>query len=331
MFLRSSVVTVWRIRLFLIACMLVSGAVPTSLVQAGPPPQSESVRDLWLDVSLGPPLVDWFNRVARPDDIARVENVRQMDLIDDVTTGRKLVVFKSVAEAERFVPRIADQIDIIGYNLESGQGYLSEELADPVSNVKRMHDLARQYDLLLAFGPDHNLALSDGVAVAPYVDIIVLQVQRVQTDPATVFEFVLPLIPRLREANPDLEVSVQVRTEGDVIGVVDLIDALNDQLDGVSILTSPETVRTAEALVTELQTRKDAIPGPSATRTAPAREDVKTRAISGPSEETGQNASLSCPLMVVGAFVAGGLGGGVTAALICASRKGADGASRDRL
>jgi hypothetical protein len=328
---RSGVATVWKIRLFLIACMLVSGAVPTSLVQAAPPPQAESVSDLWLDVSLGPPLVDWFNRVARPDDIARVENVRQMDLLEEVTAGRKLVVFKSVAEAERFVPRIADQIDIIGYNLENGQGYLSKELADPLSNVKRMHDLARQYDLLLAFGPDHNLALSDGVAVAPYVDIIILQVQRVQTDPATVFKFVLPLIPQLRQANPDLEVSVQVRTEGDILEVVDLIDALNDQLDGVSILTSPETVDTAEALVAELQTREDSIPGPSATTIAPAEEVVETRTLTTASQEIGEDAGLSCPLMVVGAFVAGGLGGGVTAALICASRRGAAGASSDRL
>jgi hypothetical protein len=327
---RSGGLTVWKIRLFLIACLLVTGVIPASLAQAAPPPQSESVRDLWLDISLGPPLVDWFNRVARPDDIARVENFRQMDILDDVTAGRKLVVFKSIDEAERVVPKIADEIDIIGYNLENGQGYSSEERADALTSVKHMHDLARQYDLLLAFGPDHNLALSEGVAVAPYVDLFILQVQRVQTEPATVYEFVLPLIPQLREANPDLEVSVQVRTEGDIVEVVDLIDAMNDQLDGVSILTSPETVGTAEALVTELQTRKDVIPGPSVTVAAPAEEVVETRAATS-SGESGADAGLSCPLMVVGAFVAGGLGGGVTAALICASRsRGADGASSEQ-
>jgi hypothetical protein len=306
--------------LIMCVCLFVTGVLPTTLAQAAPPTQSESVRDLWLDVSLGPPLVDWFNRVARPDDIARVENFRQMDILDDVTAGRKLVVFKSITEAERVVPRIADEIDIIGYNLENGQGYSPEERADALASVKQMHDLARQYDLLLAFGPDHNLALSEGVAVASYVDLFILQVQRVQTEPETVFEFVLPLIPELRKANPDLEVSVQVRTEGDVIELVDLIDAMNDQLDGVSILTSPETVNTAEALVTELQTRRDPIPDPSLTITAPDEEAVKTQSATPPSGERNSDAGLSCPLMVVGAFVAGGLGGGVTAALICASR-----------
>lgn len=327
---RSGILTMWKIRLFLIACLLVSGVMSTSLAQAAPPPQSDLVRDLWLDVSLGPPLVDWFNRVARPDDIARVENFRQMDLLDEVTVGRKLVVFKSVAQAERVVPRIADQIDIIGFNLENGPGYPSEERADPLGSVKRMHDLARQYDLLLAFGPDHSFALSDGVVVAPSVDIFILQVQRVQTDPATVFDFVLPLIPQLRRANPDIEISVQIRTEGDVVEVVDLIDAMNDQLDGISILTSPETVDTAEAMVAELQTREDDIADPSAILTPPASE-VETGGSTTPPEDTGEDTGLSCPLMIVGAFIAGGIGGGLTAALICASRRGADRAPSERL
>jgi len=39
---------------------------------------------------------------------------------------------------------------------------------------------------------------------------------------------------------------------------------------------------------------------------------------------------LSCPLLVVGAFIAGGIGGGVTATLIYASRKGAGGSTNER-
>jgi hypothetical protein len=70
-----------------------------------------------------------------------------------------------------------------------------------------------------------------------------------------VFAVVLPLTEQLHEANPDLEISVQVRTEGDVDAIVDLIKSIQDSLDGVSILTSPETVETAEALVTELRMR----------------------------------------------------------------------------
>ncbi len=221
-----------------------------------PPPARQpvmAVSELWLDVSLGLPLIEWFNETARPTDIARVENATQLGLLDEITAGRKLLVFKSAAEAEQLLPDIAGQLDIIGYNLEHSPPYPADEQAAPVESVMRMRALADEYGLTLAFGPDHDFALSHGVAIAPYVDIFVLQVQRAQTDPEEVYEFVRPLIPQLREANPDLLVTVQVRTEGDVMALADLINSLKDDLDGVSILTSPNTVPVAEALVEELR------------------------------------------------------------------------------
>jgi hypothetical protein len=91
------------------------------------------------------------------------------------------------------------------------------------------------------------------VEIAPYVDYFVLQIQRQQTNPATVKAFVEPLVPQLRGANPDLEVSVQVRTEGDVDDIVELLDDLKEHLDGVSILTSPDTVDVAWELTAALR------------------------------------------------------------------------------
>jgi hypothetical protein len=197
-----------------------------------------------------------------------------------------------------------------------------------------MHELAQQYGLTLALGPDHRFALSHGVEMAPYVDIFVLQVQRGQAYPATVLDFVQPLIPQLRQANPDLNISVQVRSEGDVVAIVDLIDCIKEGLDGVSILTSPETVENAEALVAELRTRKTAKPCPEAARPAPAaRTEAETAPV--PIQNTappwllimvvalivGAAAGALIAGVVIAALVAGAmagaLGGGVVAALIC--------------
>ncbi|MCA9924905.1 MAG: hypothetical protein KC421_21165 [Anaerolineales bacterium] len=245
---------VWRLAIVqaavVILCFLLIGSGSTELAAA-----QQADQSLWLDISLGSPLVEWFNEVARPDDIARVENVGQIGLLSEVTAGRKLVVFKSVAEAESVIPTIADRLDIIGYNLERGNLNADADKADPVGSAVRMRELADEYGLLLAFGPDHDFALSDGVAIAPYVDIFVLQIQRVQTEPQTVFDFVRPLVPQLRAANPDLQVSVQIRTEGNVAEIGNLVVALQDDLDGVSVLTSPETVAIARDMVAELQSR----------------------------------------------------------------------------
>jgi hypothetical protein len=148
---------------------------------------------------------------------------------------------------------MAGEIDIIGYNLEHGPATPAGEQQDPVDSIKKMRELADAYDLDLAFGPDHDFALSHGVQIAPFVDIFVLQIQRQQTKPRTVAAFVEPIVPQLREANPDVEISVQVRTEGDVQGIVDLIDSLKAELDGISILTSPDTVDVAQELVAALR------------------------------------------------------------------------------
>jgi hypothetical protein len=252
----TSVSNMARLKPLLIILLLALGCVPVrSPSPANATPVSQSLQDLWIDVSMGPPLVSWFNSVARPDDIARADHVSQLRLLEDVEDARRLVVFKSAVAAEDAVPQMADRLDIIGYNLESGPANPVEEQSDPVTFVQRMHDLAREHDLLLAMGPDRTFSEEYGAEIAPYVDLFVLQVQRVQTDPRTVRDFVVPMVMELREANPDIEVSIQVRTEGDVVALVDLIDSLTEYLDGVSILTSPETVNVAAALVDELRSR----------------------------------------------------------------------------
>ncbi len=217
------------------------------------PQQNSALEELWIDVSIGPPIVPIFNAAARGDDIARVEHPSQIGQLDGIENGRKMVIFKSITDTEELLPDMADEIDIIGYNLEHGPATPANEQQDPLGSIKKMRELADAYDLQLAFGPDHDFALSHGVQMAPFVDIFVLQIQRQQTNPRTVAAFVEPIVPQLREANPDLEISVQVRTEGDVEAILDLIDSLEVKLDGISILTSPETVDVAEEMVTTLR------------------------------------------------------------------------------
>jgi hypothetical protein len=224
-----------------------------SFVSSRATAQSSTVEDLWIDLRIGPPLIPLFNEAARSDDIARVDHPSQVDQLAGISSGRKLVIFKSIVEAEELLPGMAGDIDIVGYNLEHTPATPPGEQNDPVGSIKKMRELADLHGLDLAFGPDHDFALSHGVEIAPFVDYFVLQVQRQQTNPGVVEGFVAPLVPELREANPDLEVSVQVRTEGDVQQLVALLDSLKEHLDGVSILTSPDTVDVAWELVAALR------------------------------------------------------------------------------
>jgi hypothetical protein len=245
-----------------ISSIIVLATVP-ALFAALEAKESEEIKgtaDLWMDMLIGPPLVPVFNNAARDDDIARVDHPSQAAQLEGITRGRKLVVFKSLAEAEEHLPDLAAKIDIAGYNLEHGPATPPEEQADPVGSIQKMRALADTYGLDLALGPDHNFALSHGVAMAPYVDFFILQIQRRQTEPPVVREFITTLVPQLRAVNPNLQISAQVRTEGDVQAIVALIDSLLPYLDGVSILTSPDTVEVAKELLFFLRANRIYLP-----------------------------------------------------------------------
>ncbi len=215
--------------------------------------EKDDLSELWIDLSLGPPLVQLFNERARPTDVARVEHISQLDLLKDVDAGKKLVVFKSAEDAIRLLPHIHDEIDIVGYNLEHGPTNPINEQENPVEYIRRLREAADEYDLEVALGPDHNFALSHAVVMAPYADYLILQIQKVQTEPDTVYDFVLPVLKGVRVANPDIQTSVQIRTEGEVDDLLAMLEPLQDEIDGISILTSTETVEITEELIGKLR------------------------------------------------------------------------------
>jgi hypothetical protein len=241
------------VRLIGWTCLLFMAMATPGTLHAQQPTPEERVDQLWIDVGLRPQLVEDFNKMARPQDIARADHPSMIEVLDEVEVGRRLVVFKSVVDAEQLLPHVADRFDIIGYNLEHGPSNRPDEQADPVGSVIRMRELADQYGKKVAMGPDRSFAVTDSVAMAPYVDMMILQVQRVQTQPTTVRDFVEPLAAQYRRVNPDIEVSIQIRTEGNVEQLYDLIASMSDTLDGVSILTSDETVPVGMDLLEEFR------------------------------------------------------------------------------
>ena len=80
----------------------------------------------------------------------------------------RMVIFKSADLAEELVPLLADKMDTIGYNLEHGPANDPGEQAAPVESVRRIRELADEYGVLLAIGPDRRFALSDGLAMAEH-------------------------------------------------------------------------------------------------------------------------------------------------------------------
>jgi hypothetical protein len=116
-----------------------------------------------------------------------------------------------------------------------------------------MRALADQYGVKLAVGPDRAFALSDGVAMAAYADLLILQVQRVQDEPETVRDFILPMVDAVQDAAPDVEIGVQIGAEGDVTGVISLLQSMAKEIDGISILTDHVSTDFLDAFLAEVR------------------------------------------------------------------------------
>lgn len=209
-------------------------------------------QDMYFGVRLTPELVAWFNQMAGPLDVAGVLP-DEVGLLAQVTTGRKQVLFSSVAQAEELLPHIGDEIDIMGYDLEHWAATPATEQSDPITAVLQMRQLADEYHLLLGIGPDREFALQYGTQLAPHVDQFTLQVQRLQVNPQRFRAFANDLMADLRAANPEIQLVVQVRTEGNMEEVLALVSSLEEPVSGVGILYTPATVAKMQELAGMVQ------------------------------------------------------------------------------
>lgn len=138
-----------------------------------------------------------------------------------------------------------------------GEGFrpanLPEEQTDPVGSVQRMRALADQDDVQLVLGPAPDFAVNLNAAMAPYVDLFILQVQRVQTELDTVRSFIVPTVQTIRQVNPDIEISMQIGATGEVAAIIELVRTMQDYLDSVSILTDHQSLDFVEVFIEELR------------------------------------------------------------------------------
>jgi hypothetical protein len=208
-------------------------------------------RDLWFAIRLTPELVEWFNRTAGPQDIALVPP-EAGDWVAQIAAGKIQVTFSSAAEAEATVPSLAGRIDIVGYELVHLPSTPVEDQEDPLAALGRVHAVAEAHGLDTALRMDRRFAESHGAQLCRYVDLVVLQGQRLQGDPQAMEGVMRPLIDALRSARPDLEIGIQLRCQEDLLPACVAAQCIEDCVQGVSVLYSSATIEAAQAFVEQI-------------------------------------------------------------------------------
>lgn len=167
------------------------------------------------------------------DDLENFKKLRGNKILS-VTTLKKIKDHAAWAKSQGFAA--------MEYNLEPG--FNDPAGIDPVAAMKEAANVAHSHGMKLVATPTRWILKSHGTQMAPYVDMIHIQAQTLQDDntPEEFDKFVSEWIPKLKEKNPNLLVTVQVSANQPAGSGLTLLNTLEESVssaidvaDGVSV------------------------------------------------------------------------------------------------
>jgi hypothetical protein len=206
-----------------------------------------------------PEVAAYFNQIARTQDIASFP-LRVVHLMPMVTVGQKMVVFLSWADAERELEAWIDQADMVMYNPEHWEHTPADEKENLPATVQQAAEFAHMHGIQFMFAPDRLFAEMHLGEVAPYVDAVLLQGQRLQDNPSVFSSWIRPMISAARAGNPEIRIYIQVRaTQGTASQMLAAIESVSDDIDdidGIAVWSMPRSLDVLQEFVSLIRERQ---------------------------------------------------------------------------
>lgn len=191
----------------------------------------------------------------------RVQNGDQLKS-DYVTAAKNLpgpaaVAFMSSQKIVDNAKRVKDLgFNAIEFNLESGLSPSSDN-NNVVAAMKRAAQAAHDEGLKFRATPSKSYTTNFGAQIAPYVDYYHIQAQSLQDNGVKAYsDYVHSQISKLKNANPNLLISVQLSTQQDSAPGLSKLetfkrctDAVMDVADGVSVWFGGGDLNTLKSFV----------------------------------------------------------------------------------
>ena len=162
--------------------------------------------------------------------------------------GKHGAEFSSLAEIQANAADLKQKgADFVSYNIEKGRSPGSE-LADPVSSIQKARDIVKGEGLMFMVSPSKPLTKTYYAKFAPLVDYYNVQSQSTQSsDPSAFKSYVEDIVGKLRNANPNMPISVQVSTDkGDLQSMKASFSSVAGIVDGLRCWYSTDDVAFAE-------------------------------------------------------------------------------------
>lgn len=130
----------------------------------------------------------------------------------------------------------------IEFNLEPDLSPDSDN-NDVVGAMKKAAQAAHQQGLEFVATPSRGYTTTYGAQIAPFADVFLIQAQSLQERGVKAFsDYVHSMVPKLKKANSDLEITVQVSTKRPNAPGLSLLDTLKKCTDSVMDVTDGVTV-----------------------------------------------------------------------------------------
>ncbi len=276
-FLGSSVVTI----AMLIAMSPLCGVASSWHAAAMTPQTDLSELPLTFPVQ-SPEVAAYFNQIARPQDIASFPTPF-VSLLPQVTAGQRMVVFASWADAERDLEALTGQIDLVMYNPEHWESTPASEQQNLTATVQRAAEYVHARGLRFMLAPDRRFAQEHLGQVAPYVDAILLQGQRLQDDSQAFASWMREMSNIARASNPEVQIYAQVgatrsASSGQAWDTASemsvAIQSVSNDVDGIAVWSMPRSLNVLQEFVTLIRERPPAIPATATGTFTPAPATV---------------------------------------------------------
>lgn len=200
-----------------------------------PEPVEGQLSELPIGMMVHPPALDYFNAIARADDIGAVLVV-STGLLPRITGGQRLVMSPSVQLAEERADEFVGNTEYFGYNIEHWPDTPTAEQSGPAAASAAAAEFARQHGLRYVIGPDLQFTEDFGPELAAPAEIYVIQGQRIQDDIPFFTTTVTDFAASVRRANPSLRVWVQVSASfGTPQRTLEALQAVAGHIDGIWI------------------------------------------------------------------------------------------------
>jgi hypothetical protein len=211
---------------------------------------------------LGTSSASFYEQFAQPGDIGVItaQNLHHFNLVAAVVPSKTIAGgFVSWAAGQPVLDSLQGKVGYVVYGPEHWAQTPTNEQQNLVATVRNVSQVVHSRGMKLILVPDRRFDQQYMPQLAPFAEIIVLQGQRIQANPADFHDQLQPLIDAAKSASPTVKVFASVGTNNGATSASmrAALATLAGHIDGISIFSFDDqaSVNTLQQFISDVSNK----------------------------------------------------------------------------